>query len=140
MAAIEITGTVESVTLESRTPFDPYIGRYSPNTEYTEFYLKVALRDEQGNAVYFNTPGVIRSVANCPGASVVTFDVTKNASKWVKEEGTQKVATQSHSNNNHLTPLVKTGDTITIRGTLKTETTSKAGNHYRVLNRITLKS
>jgi hypothetical protein len=86
---MEVTGTVERCTLESRKPFRT--SYYSPNGEHDEFYLDVALRLDDGTAVYFKTPAARRVIAFGGGAAVVMYFVDGGAADWLVEVGTAKL-------------------------------------------------
>lgn len=134
---VEVIGTVERCTLESRKPFRH--NYYSPN-EHDEFYLDVALRLDDGTAVYFKTPAARRSIACGGGVAIVMYYIEGGAADWMVEVGREgsRVATSHGTNTNRLEATVKVGDRITVRGALKAETVSKAGNPYKVLNRVRL--
>jgi hypothetical protein len=134
---MEVTGTVERATLESRKPFRS--NYYSPN-EHDEFYLDVALQLDDGTAVYFKTPAARRSIACGGGAAIVMYFIEGGAADWMVEVGgdRSRVATSHRTNTNRLEAAVKVGDRITVRGSIKTETVSKAGKPYKVLNRVHL--
>jgi hypothetical protein len=134
---MEVTGTVERATLESRKPF--HTSYYSPNGEHDKFYLDVALRLDDGTAVYFKTPAARRVIAFGGGAAVVMYFVDGGAADWMVEVGGEAgncCATAGKSNSNRLEATVEVGDRITVRGSLKTEIVSRAGKPYRVLNRV----
>lgn len=133
-STITVTGTLEKADLTTRAPFMPTY--YGPARERLEYYLDCCLRLPDGSVAYFKTPAVTRTVASCPGAAIVLFDVPPSAAQWVKEEGTVKVATVGHSNNNQPVPLVRAGDTITISGRVKAERVSKRGNLYKSLTHV----
>jgi hypothetical protein len=131
------TGVVERATLEYRKPFDPYIGKYSPNSEYADACLDVALRLDDGRMAYFTPPAARRVITSAPGCAIVTFSkLDGEVGKWLKEEGTERVATPGKSNNNTLVPLVRVGDRITVTGRVKAEKVSKAGRPYITLNYV----
>jgi hypothetical protein len=132
---MEVTGTVERCALESRKPFRP--NYYSPN-EHDEFYLDVALRLDDGTAVYFKTSAARRSIACGGGAAIVMYFIEGGSADWMVEVGGEgsRMATSHRTNSNRLDATVKVGDRITVRGSIKTETVSKAGKPYKVLNRV----
>ena len=132
------TGVVERIELVRGPHPDPYIGRYSPNNEYYQLRAKGALRLADGAFVYFQGPAVDMSVANSPVASIVLYDIGREAAHWYQEVGEGRVATTAKANGNRLELLIQAGQTVTIRGTVKTDTVSKRGNRYRVVNRVKL--
>jgi hypothetical protein len=120
--AITITGKLTMVSVKQMTDPD-YLGmsKYSPNTERTLHYLNCCLTTSEGKRYFFDSPKVSRKVANCPGAAIVMYDIEGEASKWFREEGDMKVATAERVNTNRLVPLVKEGDVVTLRVSVKVE-------------------
>lgn len=133
MAAINVTGKV--VKCETRRMTDPdynYAGRYSPNTERYLIRLNICLLTDKGERFFFDSPAYRMNVANCPGAAVVTYyPEGKDAGNWFSETGGCGVATSEKSNENGIIPLVKEGDTLTVRGSVKAVKPT-----YTSLNRI----
>lgn len=132
--------TIRKVELKNRSPYDPYIGRYSPNTEYREFYLDCEAEDAEGVTVYFKTPAMMRTVTTGGPFAVVCYSGSPNAQKWMTEVGEDKVATAGKPNNNVLEPTIKSGDVIDIKARLKTEKVSRKGNRYRVYTHCKLET
>lgn len=140
--SVTVTGTIERCDLRQGPHPDPYRGRYSPNSEYYSLCLDIALRLDDGTAVYFKTPGGEMCVANCPGAAIVHYNFDGTSGDWMREsnpDGGSRVATAERTNANTVEPTVKVGDRITISGRVKAERTSKAGHSYRVLNYVKLR-
>jgi hypothetical protein len=91
-----------------------------------------------GTAVYFKTPAARRSIACGGGAAIVMYFIEGGSADWMVEVGGEgsRMATSHRTNSNRLDATVKVGDRITVRGSIKTETVSKAGKPYKVLNRV----
>jgi hypothetical protein len=139
MAKITLTGKVTRLELKDRAPYDPYIGRYSPNTEYREFYLDIALETDKGT-VYFKTPASMRRVTMGGPFAVVCYSLGASAATWMKEVGENAVAEAGRPNDNTLVSLVAEGDMIEVEGRMKTEKVSRKGNPYRVITHAKLVS
>jgi hypothetical protein len=138
MAATEITGTVTRIELKDRAPYDPYIGRYSPQTSYREFYADVAIETEE-DTVYFKTPAVMRTVTSGGPFAIVNYGFPARGNGFLEEVGEDHVATPGKPNNNVLKLTVREGDTITIEGRVKAKKVSRKGNPYRSVNYVILK-
>jgi hypothetical protein len=133
MAAVTITGVVTAC--ESRRRTDPdYLGvrRYSPGSEMYLHRLNVGVTTPDGKRYYFDSPAYREVVTSAPGVAVVIYDPEhKDAPAWYAETGGSGVATAERANANGLTPKVKVGDTLTVRGSVKYV---KAG--YTAFNRV----
>jgi len=138
MARTTITGTVVRAEIKTRAPYDPYIGRYSPNTSYLEFYADLAIETET-DTVYLKSPAVMRTVTNGGPFAVVCYDV-KDSNKFLKEVGDNHVAQAGQPNDNVLELTIKEGYTVEISGRLKAQKVSKKGNPYRTLTHCKLEN
>lgn len=135
---VTVTGVVRRAEIKTRTPFDPYIGRYSPNTEFLEFYGDFAVETET-DTVYFKSPGVMRRVTCGGPIAIVTFALAKT-NKFLREVGENSVAEAGRPNDNRLELNIREGETVTITGRLKAEKVSRSGNPYRTLTHCKLES
>lgn len=133
MEKVIIRGKISRLTVKRDT--DQYaVTRYSPNTERYVVYANICFKGEDGVTYYFNSPSVKMRVANCPVASIVTYDIgPRQASKWWAEKEGKKVATAGSPNENDLIFSFKEGDEIYIKGFVKVRKTG-----YTSLTRITL--
>lgn len=135
---VTVTGVVERAELLKQTPFRPLY--YGDIRERYEYRLDVALRLEDGQAVYFKSPAGRMSVGAAPGIAVVVYSVEGGAREWMREErptgDAGACATPGKPNTNHLVPLVKVGDTITVTGRVKARKTSRKGKPYVVLTHV----
>lgn len=130
------TGTLTKCDTRREKAIDwNYTHRYSPNTEHYQVYLDCAMRLDDGSMIYFKSPSVKMNVANAVGAAIVIYHI-EDDNPWFAEVGNNRVATQERSNDNHLYPRIKVGDTITIKGRLKADRVSKVGNAYKVLTHV----
>jgi hypothetical protein len=141
-----VTGKVTRATVTRQKEIDyGYSHRYSPMTERYVMTLDVALDTPEG-AVYFKVRSPMRVSSGGPYA-IVTFEESKyNAETrmyefpadhpWFRKEGDVAVATAERAANVHLVSNVREGDSITIRGRVKTKAVSKKGNPYRVLTHV----
>jgi len=134
---IEISGTIEKIELKTRLPYDPYIGRYSPNTSYLEYFAEVTLSTAT-DTVYFKTPGVMRTVTCGGPIAIVCFHFPARGNKFLREVGENRVAEAGKPNDNHLELTLREGQGITIQGRLKAEKVSRKGNPYRVVTHVQL--
>ncbi len=132
MAAITLTGTLTKVEAKQMTDPD-YLGmrKYSPNTERYLHFVNCCLTTAEGKRYYFDSPKVSFTVGNCPGAAVCLYHIEGEAVKWFAEVGEGRVATAEKANGNRLEPLVKLGDTLTIRASVKAEK-----SNYTTVNRV----
>lgn len=129
-----IQGVVTQVELKSRAPFRR--SRYSQG-EQREFYLEVVLETDT-DTVYVNSPSAHRTVTMGGPIAVVVYRVTGKAATWMEEVGERKYAEAGKPNDNHLEPLLKEGDYVTVEGRIKAERVSRRGNPYRVVNHASL--
>jgi hypothetical protein len=132
MPAITLTGTVTKCEMLRKTDPD-YLGmrKYSPNTERYLYRLNICL-EADGKRYFFDSPAYAMAVANCPVAAVVSYCAeNKDADNWFRVSDGSGVCTVEKANTNELIPLVKVGDTITIRASVKAEKTT-----YTTLNRV----
>lgn len=129
--AITITGTLISVELRrSKDPDYLGIGRYSPNSERYLITLNCCV-EADGRRYYFDTVPARMVVANAPGVAIVHYDAEGEPGKWLRVLGGSAVATAQRPNENGIEPLVRAGDTITIRASIKSEHAN-----YTRLNRV----
>jgi hypothetical protein len=131
MAAITITGTLTKVDAKQMTDPD-YLGlrKYSPSTERYLHRLNCCLVADDGKRYFFDSPSVEQTVTTA-GVAVVLFWVEGEASNWWEKIEGSGVATQGHANKNGIKPLVKVGDRITIRASIKAEKPT-----YTSVNRV----
>jgi multidrug efflux pump subunit AcrA (membrane-fusion protein) len=131
---LELTGVVERAELIERAPFRPMYYMPGPTTEMV---VDVALRLDDGNAVYFKSVAGRKVIGSVPGAAVVVYSLDGEAANWMTELNRDKaVATPGTPNENKVVPTVKPGDRITVRGRLKAEKVSRAGNKYKVITHV----
>jgi hypothetical protein len=147
MAAITITGTLTRCERRREDAIDwNHSHQYSPRTAHYVVYLDCELTTSEG-VVYFRTPSTEMDVTNAGSAAIVTFNDTEYDEQlkewvwpanhpWFHQVGTRAVATVDQPNDVRLEPKIHVGDTITIRGRVKREATSKRGNGYRVLSHV----
>ena len=132
-------GVVERADLETR---DPFHRNFYAMGETKEYYLSVALKLDDGRAVYFNTAPATRTVVSVCGegiaAAVVTYRVEGGAKQWLREERgeTGGVATPGVPNDNKVVPLVKVGDRVRVMGRVKAHKESRRGNVYVSLTHV----
>lgn len=138
MARTEITGTVVKAEIKTRAPYDPYIGRYSPNTSFLEFYADLAI-DTGDDTVYLKSPGVMRRVT-CGGPIAIVNYELRESNKFLREVGKNHVAEAGKPNDNVLQLTIKEGDKVEISGRLKAQKVSKKGNPYRTLTHCKLEN
>jgi hypothetical protein len=128
-----IIGQVVSAEIKTRAPYDKYIGRYSPNTSFLEFYAEFAVRTET-DTVYFKSPGIIRRATNGGPVCVVTY--SKSETDFMREVGENKVAEAGKPNDNVLVLKINIGDRIELTGRVKAAAVSRKGNAYRTLTHV----
>ena len=133
MAAINVTGKITKCEVKRYTDPDyNYMGKYSPNTERYLIRLNICLETADGKRYFFDSPAFRMNVTSCPGAAVVTyFPEGKDANNWFSKNDGTAVARPGEPATKDLIPLVKMGDTITVRGSVKAEKPT-----YTSLNRI----
>lgn len=119
MAAITVTGTVTKCEVRRRVDDFASGRRYAPNNEFYAIRHNICLTDADGRRFYFDGPAVRQTVANAPGCAVVVFHVDGDSGNWFRETGGSGVATAERSNTNNVESLVKVGDTITVRASVK---------------------
>lgn len=119
MEKVIIRGKISRLTIKRDT--DQYaVTRYSPNTERYVVYANICVKGDDGVTYYFNSPSVKMRVANCPVASIVTYDIGKRSgSKWWTEKEGKKVATSESPNENELIFNLKEGDEVYLKGFVK---------------------
>ncbi len=125
---ITVTGTITSVKMLSR---EPYMGqsRYSQNSFTTEEYLRVSI-EVDGNIYVFNTVPAHKTVTVVPGHAVVTFQVEKEATRWMEVANEDDaVAVAGRPNRNKIEPLVRVGQEVAISG-------RQSGNRLTHVKRI----
>lgn len=146
--SLTVSGTLIRCDVRDEREVDyNYTHKYSPNTEHRTKHLDCAMTTDDGRTVYFCTPRSPYRVTCVPGAAVVTYDDTvwdQDADRyvwpsdhpWFEQIGDRHVATRERANDTTLEPKIKAGDRITIRGRIKAERTSRAGNPYIVLSHV----
>ena len=132
VSKVKVSGVVEKAELVQQAPYMPYYG----NNERYDMKLDVALRLDDGSAVYFKAGAGRLNIASAPGCTVVMYFVDGHAKDWAVEVGDKQVAVPGESNDNRLEPLVKAGDRITVEGRLKAEEVSCKGNACKVLTHV----
>lgn len=131
MAAVTVTGVVRAAGV--RTVPDIYgTDRYDAREGRERYLVRLGVRVEtaDGKLYIFDSPAVRKSVRSAGGAAVVIYHLD-NAAEWFRVTDGSGVATPERAETRRCEPLVKTGDTITVRGSVKSAT-----DRYTVLNRV----
>jgi hypothetical protein len=93
--------------------------RYSPNTERYIIVANICLIGDDGFTYWFNAPAVKMRATSCPGATVVGYDIGKEAEKWWDKIDGSAVATSERANENNIAFKLKEGDIIKVKGFVK---------------------
>lgn len=127
MALRDYAGTVTKVELKRFDHPDPYVGRYSQNSEYYQFKLLVAIETNEG-VFWFYTPPADYCIS-CPiGCPLAVCIVHENA--WIA--AVEYDDPIGHTCGTKPEAKLKEGEQLSIRAKVKRENTRYGTQLYYV--------